>query len=108
MARGGKDYAGRAGALLAPGDRDLLDAAGGVRSGAAPDRRAGRLDPGTDGPRSAGARPLHPEPPGPDAGGGAGRPDGVGAAASAGRQYRPEAGWPGRMADRETWHKAAE
>src|SRR5689334_19952189 len=48
------------------------DAARGVPAGAAPDRRAGRLDPGTDGPRAAGARPLDPEPPGRDAGGGAG------------------------------------
>src|SRR3954452_23685399 len=48
LARGGADHAGRAGALLAPGDRNILDAAGRVRSGAAPDRGAGRLDPGAD------------------------------------------------------------
>src|SRR5215217_3523780 len=70
----------------------------GVR-GSAPDPATARAQP-------PGAGPLHPEPPGRDAGGGAAK-GGERAGASAGGQHGTEALRPGRVADREARHQAA-
>ena len=88
----------RPAALLRPGDRDGPDAAGRVPPGAAPDRRAYRLHPAAARPRSRGAGPLHPEPPGRDAGGAAAE-GGQRAGAPAGGQHRAAALRPRRVAE---------
>src|SRR5215213_5999800 len=67
---------------------------------------ADRLRPATARPRSPGAGPLHPEPPGRDAGGGASK-GGERAGAPAGGQHGAEALRPGRVAHREARHQAA-
>ena len=60
---GWKADARRPAALLAIGDHDGADAAGGLPSGAAPDRRTGRIDASAAWSRSRGARPFNHEPP---------------------------------------------
>src|SRR4051794_23337618 len=97
---------GRATLLLRSGDHDGADLASRVPPGAAPDRGADRLRPATARPRSPGAGPQHPEPPGRDAGGAAPK-GGECAGAPAGGQHGAEVLRPGRMADREARHQAA-
>src|SRR4051812_43695772 len=80
LARGAAHDPGRAALVLAAGDPDGADAAGGVPLGLAPDRRAGRLDPPPARARAGRPRPYDPEPAGRDAGG---------AAATAGRRAGP-------------------
>src|SRR5712671_5949850 len=52
----------RPAALLGLGDHDGADAAGGLPSGAAPDRRTGRIDASAAWSRSRGATPFNHEP----------------------------------------------
>src|SRR5215218_6831810 len=101
-------HPGRAGLLLRSGDRHGTDLAGGVPSGAAPDRRADRLHPAAARSRSRRARPLDPEPPCRDteATGASVWPQ-LRAGAPAGGQHRSTPLRPGRVAHREARHQAA-
>src|SRR5215213_4429619 len=92
--------------LLRSGDHDSADPAGGVPPGAAPNGGADRLHPAVAWSRSRGARPLHPQPPGRDAGGAA-TEGGERAGAPAGGRHGAEALRPGRVAGREARHQAA-
>src|SRR5215208_5466751 len=67
---------------------------------------AHRLHPAVAWSRSRGARPLHPQPPGRDAGGAAPK-GGERAGAPAGGRHGAEALWRRRVAGGEAWHQAA-
>src|SRR3954465_7203358 len=99
-------HPGRATLLLRSGNHDGPDLASRIPPGAAPDRGADRLRPATARPRSPGAGPQHPEPPGRDAGSTAPK-SGECAGAPAGGQHGAEVLRPGRVADREARHQAA-